>query len=132
MSKNRLHRTGAGDYPMPWEERPVSRERWERHCEKLMRRCAPGQRPEEWWIYEKGFDQVPRAGDEGRLLYEMGELVGRELETCLGWWRDYYDRGEGIEPGKRAAHYRWAGIPPAIVKQWNTERRKHDEPSDAA
>ena len=35
------------DTPTPWEKRPVSRERWQKHWTWFMDACV-GTRPEEW------------------------------------------------------------------------------------
>ena len=41
------------DRPVPWEERPISRERWQRHRDWMMAAEGPGQRPVEWWQLRK-------------------------------------------------------------------------------
>jgi hypothetical protein len=127
------------DYPKPWEERPVSRERWERHRERMMANCFAGRRPEEWWEYES---PLPRDPDfdvpQCVQLYKMGELRADELAELLQEWRRHYERAQ--EPGftyclgqkngrpewlegaaARKALYRWAGIPAEIVRKWNAE-----------
>ena len=40
------------------------------------------------------------ATDQARVLFEMGELKGVELERCLTSWRDEFERGriDGIPP----------------------------------
>jgi hypothetical protein len=137
LSKHRDDYPGIGEQP-----RPVSRERWERHRERLMARYSPGKRPEEWWEYEA---PKPRDPDfdlpESIQLFEMGELTVAELAELMPYWREEYTKaqrrgfsyclGYDLErrgavwisgAAARKAHCRWAGIPPAIVKQWDRER----------
>lgn len=126
------------DYPAPWEDRPISRERWQRHREIMMQRQHAGRRPPEWWLYER---QMPRPDD---TLYAMGELVGEEKAEVMRFWREQYEHAlapgfvycighknpgdtfasclEG--PAARRAHHRWAGIPPDLVRRWGAERRR--------
>ena len=80
MPVKRRKRKVLDDYPMRWEERPVSFERWLRHRERLMAMKHAGHRPEEWWAYES---PRPRSPDfdlpQSIQLYEMGELTNDEL-----------------------------------------------------
>ena len=127
------------DYPMPWEHRPVSRERWERHRELLLARAGAGRRPPEWWAYESPvpcpcvFDG-PR---ECRVLYEIGELSEEEIEALTPEWRRHYERsheplfgyckgpGKWLEgPAARRALYKWAGIPREFIRKWDAERAR--------
>ena len=121
------------DFPAPWEDRPISRERWRRHRETMMRNQYPGSRPEEWWLYER---QMPEPPHQAATLYAMGELHGAELDQVMRDWRQAYEHALG--PGfsyntgerwlggaaARRAHYRWAGIPPDLVRKWDVERRR--------
>jgi hypothetical protein len=130
--KRRLSKT-RDDYPRPWEDRPVSFERWERHRERILAQTRAGRRPEEWWEYEA---TIPWPGydDETVALYKAGLLDDEELAELMPWWREQYDRSHEPDfgycggPGKflkgdeaRKAHYRWAQIPPEIVKRWDQE-----------
>jgi hypothetical protein len=99
------------DYPPPWESRPISKERWQRHRTTLMERAFEGHRPEEWWLYERNMDQPD---NQAATLYAMGELQGIELEKVLSNWRMHYEAGN-----------KWVGIPREIVKQWDDERKHH-------
>jgi hypothetical protein len=124
------------------EDRPISRERWSRWREKLLANCHPGKRPPEWWAYES---PVPRSPDfdlpESIQLYEIGELRPDEIEALLPLWRTHYDRAQapgfsycsGYDTAQRSgvwlkgaaarrALYKWAGIPPDVVKRWDGER----------
>jgi hypothetical protein len=123
------------DYPTPWEDRPISIQRWRRHRELMLRNEYPGRRPEEWWLYEREM-QPPSRQDEAATLYAMGELTGSELNQVVGEWRQHYEHALGPRfsyntgatwlqgASARRAHYRWAGIPPALVRQWDAERRR--------
>ena len=78
------------DTPTPWEKRPVSRERWQKHRAWLMDGCV-GSRPQEWWLYEQGREPPE---NETQVLYSMGELRGEELAKCMKWWRRRLRGGE--------------------------------------
>jgi hypothetical protein len=129
----RARRYKPGDYPTPWEDRPISLERWQRHHETMMRNQYPGSRPEEWWAYER---QMAEPEHQAAALYAMGELAGAELDQVMRDWRRHYEhaRGSGFSYNTggrwlggttaRRAHYRWAGIPRELVKQWDSERRR--------
>ena len=122
------------DFPAPWEDSPISLERWRRHRETMMRNQYPGSRPEEWWLYER---QTQQPSHQAAALYAMGELAGAELDQVMGEWRQTYEHalrsgfsynngaGGWREGGAaRRAYYRWAGIPPDVVRKWDIERRR--------
>jgi hypothetical protein len=75
------------DFPRPWEDRPISQERWRRHRERLLAMDAPGRRPHEWWLYERG-RKCP--DNQAAALYRMGELSGAELAELMKCWRADY------------------------------------------
>jgi hypothetical protein len=126
--------------PKPWEDRPISYARWRKHRETMMQLAHPGHRPREWWAYEK---QKPVPRRETEWLYDHGELSKAELAELMPRWREHYERAE--EPGyshcighknpgdtfaswikgpaAQKALYRWAGIPAAIIRQFDAERR---------
>jgi len=95
-----------------------------------------GSRPEEWWAYEKQMPQPCDLGDERITLFEMAELTETELAELMPEWREEYEKanepnfgyctGDGWLRGEAAkrAHHSWAGIPPALVKKWDAERRR--------
>src|SRR5262249_46508302 len=73
----------------------------------------------------------------GRMtVCEMAELSETELAEVIAEWREEYEKanepnfgyctGHGWLRGEAAkrARYRWAGIPPALVKKWDAERRR--------
>jgi hypothetical protein len=95
-----------------------------------------GSRPEEWWAYEKQMPQPHDLGEERITLFEMAELTETELAELIPEWREEYERanepnfsyciGHGWLRGEAAkrALYRWAGVPPVLVKKWDAARRR--------
>jgi hypothetical protein len=126
------------DYPAPWEDRPVSRERWRKHRDRMLAAASPGQRPQEWWLYEKGREQ-PK--NQTQILYTMGELRDAELAALTKWWRVHYeDANEVVTVGsfgtlkktlaQRQAFLDFHNVPHELVEQWDAERVKCND--DAA
>jgi hypothetical protein len=135
MPVKRRKRKGLDDYPKPWEDRPVSFERWERHRERIMAHGHAGYRPEEWWAYESPDPRRDRDERQCLQLYQMGELSPEEIEELIPEWRQNYEWSQHksffypLGPGNflhgaraRRALYRWAGIPAEILEQWDRER----------
>jgi len=124
MTKNRLHRTGADDYPAPWEDRPVSEARWQHHREAMIRNAGPGRRPVEWWLYDKGWSDRPDLHGQTAILLQMGELTKAELAQLMVWWRmDFEDAyGDYVEAQERRERLR--GIPRPILAQLRAERKR--------
>ena len=83
-----IHHRERLDYPMPWESRPVSCERWRKHRERLLAECHVGRRPHEWWTYEKGCRPPEK---QTQALYTMGELRADELAKLTQRWREVYE-----------------------------------------
>jgi len=128
-----------------FERRPISRERWARHREQIMREDAgEGRRQPEWWIYEK--DQEPPEEREAAMLLEMGELGKSELARLMKHWREKWEKALkdhgfccGHKPGSntdalwlegiqaRKAWCRFWGIPAKLVLQWGRERRRSEK-----
>jgi hypothetical protein len=108
-------------FPRPWNDpEAITREAWVRHREVLMSgvQTGFGSRPPGWWIHERG---MRPPAHQARELWAMGELKGGERERLLMQWRDDYDRANAM-PGDRRGFYRWAAIPPELVKKWDRER----------
>ena len=83
-------------------------------------------------------------GTETERLYDRGELSEAELAELMPGWRERYEQAqkpgfsycighknpgdtfaswiEGLAAQK--ALYRWAGIPVAIIRRWDAERRR--------
>jgi hypothetical protein len=128
----RKTRPQIDDYPAPWEERPVSRERWHRHRRRMMASAAPGQRPLEWWLYEKRREEPEH---QALVLRNMGELQAGELAKCMQWWRDDFDAACEVftvgsygtlkrTPAERQRYLDFKGVPPDLVEQWDAERKR--------
>jgi hypothetical protein len=141
---------GVTDRIRPWEDRPVSKERWQYWSAHLLLQGGPGRRPEEWWVYEKQMKPPCACSDEHEtaLLFEMGELGPEEIAELEPQWREHYAQaakaakhgylssgGSGYVDGKwvdhserltgeaaRQAYLRWAGIPRRYVAEWDAER----------
>ena len=121
------------DYVVPWESRPISKERWEKFRNRMLAEEAAGHRPEEWWLYEQDRD---RPENETQVLYTMGELRGAELAKCMGWWRQHYEEANEVlviggsfgtirkTPAQRQEYLDYHDVPRELVKQWDAERTK--------
>src|SRR4051794_26432842 len=107
---------------------------WEYHREAMLADERPGRRPQAWWDYDA---PIPWPGydNETVALFAAGLLSDEELAELMPWWREQFERSFAPEffhclgPGRilegvpaRQAHYRWACIPPEIVKRWTAER----------
>jgi hypothetical protein len=132
--RERKRKPQRDDYPRPWDERPISIERWHRHRTTLLERSFAGCRPPEWWLYEKGLEPPDR--NQAERLYQMNELGEAELAQWMSWWRLSYEDAQQVDSfdtddarvlegaAARRAFCREAGIPRAIVKQWDAERKR--------
>jgi len=76
----------------PWDDRPISYERWVKHKDQIMASTRAGSRPEEWWEYEKQMPQPCDLGDERITLFEMVELTETELAELMPEWREEYEK----------------------------------------
>jgi hypothetical protein len=97
----------------------------------MMLMAGAGRRPREWWAYETEARRPTDSGDETIALYEMGELTEAELAELMPDWRARYEQaqspnfryctGNGWLKGDAAkqALYRWAGVPPEVVRKWD-------------
>jgi hypothetical protein len=54
---------------------------------------------------------------------QMQKLQHGELQTVLGWFRDFYDSGREVFPDDPTRYWRWKDIPPSLIKQWDAERK---------
>jgi hypothetical protein len=135
---------GYGAYST-WEE---YRAVWELHRARFMMRFDWGIRPQAWWDFEapKRRVQQPREYEyEKATLWENGLLTPAEIVQLEKHWREHFDRAN--EPGwyghcighakkgdtfatwlhgedGRRAHYKWAGIPHALIKKWTAHKRR--------
>ena len=133
MSERKL-KEPKDDLPAPWEERPISIDRWLRHRETMMVWAYPGHRPREWWAYEKA---LPVPSRESVWLFEHDELSETELTELMPHWREKFDQAQEVGfcyntastrgwlegAAARRAHYVFWEIPFAIIRQFEAERR---------
>jgi hypothetical protein len=118
---------------------------WERHRERLLEECDDGWRPAAWWTYEAPRLGVLRPREreyEKATLWEAGLLYTEEAAALETRWREQFARAQapdfqfctGQDPKRncaawlngdaaRRAHYKWAGIPRALIKRWTSKRR---------
>ncbi len=119
-------------------------EAWLRCRDYFLARCNEGWRPAAWWDYES---PIPRPRDhdyEKATLWRAGLLSDTEAAKLVARWREDFAKAQ--EPGfqhcighakegdtfatwwsgakARRAHFRWAGIPPELVREWTSERRR--------
>jgi hypothetical protein len=95
-----------------------------------------GRRPAAWWEFDS---PVPYPGHdrETAVLYEANLLDAEERDQLEHGWRREFEHA--LEPGfsvtvnpeviligarARRAHWEWAGIPSALIEQWQSERRR--------
>ena len=112
------------------------RDAWLRNRDRFLAQYRYGRRPQAWWQFEAPIP-YPGYDCEQSTLYTAGLLTAEELAELEGFWRKEFERAqqpdffhcEGPsrflkgEPAKRA-HYQWADIPRALVKQWMVQRRR--------
>ena len=135
---------GYGAYST-WEE---YRAVWELHRARFMTRFDWGIRPQAWWDLEApklGVQQPREYEYEKATLWENGLLTPAEIVQLEKHWREHFDHAN--EPGwyghcighakkgdtfatwlhgedGRRAHYKWAGIPHALIKKWTAHKRR--------
>ena len=135
---------GYGAYST-WEE---YRAVWELHRARFMTRFDWGIRPQAWWDFEApklGVQQPREYEYEKATLWENGLLTPAEIVQLEKHWREHFDHAN--EPGwyghcighakkgdtfatwlhgedGRRAHYKWAGIPHALIKKWTAHKRR--------
>jgi hypothetical protein len=99
----------------------------------------PGRRPMAWWEFDAGALGLcyPGYDHETAYLWAAGVLDAEECaELEIAWRREYEHSLEAgfsltmnpevILTGARArrAHWEWAGIPSALIEQWQSERKR--------
>jgi hypothetical protein len=117
---------------------------WFHHRDKLLMHCNAGQRPAGWWDYECPITR-PRDRDyDEAALFEAGLLTEGEISELMIRWRRDFEQAQDPrftycvgfakpsdpgatwlhgEPAKRA-HLKWAGVPRALIRKWNAERKR--------
>jgi hypothetical protein len=126
------------------EERSAA---WFRHRDRLMQLWArDGKRPVAWWQHESPAGlYYPGPDFERSTLYEWGLLAEGERAELLAYWRREFQKaqqpnfthcagaGQFLEgEAARAAHFRWADIPPALVEAWSVELQQRAKKEPAA
>jgi hypothetical protein len=117
---------------------------WFHQRDRLLQHCSGGQRPAGWWDFESPVP-YPRDRDyAAATLWENGLLTSTEVTELTAKWREDFERAQQpgftycvgfAKPGDtvatwlegaaaRRAHYRWAGIPRSLLKEWRTQRRR--------
>ena len=117
---------------------------WFNHRDELLQHCSGGQRPAGWWDYESPIPYPRDRAYAAATLYENGLLNESELAELMIHWRQAFERSQNprfmfclgfAKPSDpvaswlkgaaaRKAHYRWAGIPRELLKEWMTQRRR--------
>jgi hypothetical protein len=113
----------SSDLPTPWDDEYITRSAWEKHKDYLMS-FDVGSRNDGWWLYERNMEPPGPPYMQARILYQMGELKGGELETVMGWWRDHYDRAQDRDD-QAARRWHLKTRPPSLIKKWDAERKRN-------
>jgi hypothetical protein len=157
LHRRRRHLTWAEEMSLEWgeAEHPViafrtdqeRREAWERHRDYLMARCDRGFRPQAWWDYDCPIRRPRDREYDKAALWEAGLLTPEEVTELEADWRGHFEHAnepdwigfcKGQKPGTtqawwlygaqgRRAHYRWAGIPHALIQKWTEERKRRSK-----
>jgi hypothetical protein len=120
--------------PPAFDSAEHARAAWSQHRDHMMEQHGShGRRPVAWWAFEAPFE-YPGRDLERSTLYAAGLLAEGEREELLAYWRAQFERARDPEffhcegagrilhgAAARAAHYRWADIPPALVEAWSAE-----------
>ena len=111
------------------------RQVWTQHRDELIARCGR-ERPQAWWQYESPIPYPKDRDYEEAALFEAGLLSADEVVPLMARWRIHFDdaqapgftfcTGYGWLDGAEArmAHYKWAGIPRGLLKEWRADRRR--------
>jgi hypothetical protein len=132
----------VGDYGDVFASDDERRAAWQRHRDELLAESRAGRRPAAWWDYDAEIARPNGDDCQEPALYKAGLLSESELAELMPWWREQYDEAyelsfefcTGQDEQRQAvwlkgaaakrAQYKWAGIPPEIIKRWNSRRRK--------
>jgi hypothetical protein len=132
---------GEDPYNPAFPDDDSRRAAWVENRDYLMAVCCvhPGGRPDAWWSFES---PVPRPKDDAYCAAALWEVDGLlddiERAALEAEWRRQFDKAQASDfayctsdpenwlkgaPARRA-HYKWCGLPRALVRQWSAERRR--------
>jgi hypothetical protein len=132
-----------------FESEEARRAAWFYHRDRLMAAWAKhGKRPAAWWDYAEEAPRRPRDHDyEEAALYEAGLLTETEVAELTKLWRERFEQAQRpgfsycighAKPGDtfaswlegeaaKKAHYKWSGIPKALLGRWVKERKRRSK-----
>jgi hypothetical protein len=112
------------------------RDAWLRNREHMLATYRHGRRPMAFWRFEAGDLRYPGHETERSTLYQAGLLGEEERRELLAEWRQEFERAQAPDfwfclgsgrslkgASARRAHYRWAGIPRELVREWTAQRQ---------
>ena len=129
----------GGTYRNAFASDAERRAAWAQWRERLLSTCRYGQRPAAWWDYESPVARPANHRLEAARLYAMKLLPPKEAKQLHDYWRaryeQAYEHGEDfshclgpdewlVGDAARRAHFRTYGILPALVDQWEAERKE--------
>jgi hypothetical protein len=130
---------GPGVMGSVFPDRESLRAAWEQSRVALLRRAAPGRRPQGWWEFDAPDGLTfPGIDRERSALWQAGVLSAEEQTILEAEWRDEFDRcmahdfaiarpwPDSLLTGHaaRAEHLAWADVPRELVERWSAERRR--------
>lgn len=101
----------------PFSESPVSRQTWERHCDRVLAewvRVYPGTRPSHWWRYSAP-EPRQRLGGQGTPITEVSAIKAGLFMGIPSGWLDRAWVEDARARGDTRLNYSWAidpGNPP--------------------
>jgi hypothetical protein len=118
-----------------------ARQAWQRVRDNFpLPHNSPGRRPWAWWCFEPHEIAWPGYDAERSTLFTHGLVSDEEKAQLLADWKGQFDKAQArgfaltLGPGEvlygaaaRRAHYEWADIPAALVKQWTAEHRRRKQ-----
>jgi hypothetical protein len=123
------------------------RQAWFDHRDQLLQHCRWGKRPAGWWDYECPIRRPRNHDYEEAALFEAGLLTETEVAELTKLWRERFEQAQRpgfsycighAKPGDtfatwlegeaaKKAHYRWSGIPKALLARWVKERKSRSK-----
>jgi hypothetical protein len=127
----------GSDQP-PFASPEDRRAAWLQHRDRLagVLPSSPGRRAQAWWAFEAPAGLTFNYDTERSTLFAHGLVSDEEREQLLAEWKAEFDKAQArgfaltLGPGEvlygaaaRRAHYCWADIPPALVREWTAQRK---------